>query len=62
MDDEYAFLIAYRDFLVKEKSEYGSFCHITFLKSDDNLCDSFADVVMRSYTLKSPSFYLLFLS
>jgi len=62
MDNEYALMIAYRDFLVKEKSEHGCFCHSTFHRSDDCLCNSFADVAIRSYVLEGPNFYLLVLS
>lgn len=61
MDHEYAFMIAYRDFLVKEKVTQ-LLCQSPFHRSGDHLCNSFADVAIRSYALKHLSFYLLFLS
>lgn len=60
MDDDYAFMITLRDFLVRQKSQHCCLCQSTFHKSDDVLCSSFADITLKSYGLESSNFTYYF--
>lgn len=60
MDDDYAFMITLRDFLVRQKSQHCCMCQSTFNKSDDVLCSSFADITLKSYGLESSNFTCYF--